>query len=197
MRFLIAFLNHRFVIWAVLASPMIVMTFGYARESLYYGEVLHASGEWSARLLMLTLAVTPLRTLFPRAGPPLWLMRRRRWLGVATFAYAAFHTVIYLVRKSDWSLVIREGLAFDMWTAWLSLGVLWLLALSSNDYSVRLLKRGWKRLHRWVYAAAILAFVHWIFIAFDIGPALIHLAILSCLEAWRVARVLRPARAKA
>lgn len=174
---------------------MLVLTVAYARGQMFYGEVLHISGELSARLLILALAVTPLRMIFARARWPIWLQERRRWIGVASFAYAMLHTVIYLQRKADWSAILADGLLFEMWTGWLALGIFLLLALSSNNFSVRLLKRTWKKLHRWVYVAAGLVFVHWVFTAFDIVPALVHLLIVVGLESYRLARYRVPANA--
>ncbi len=174
---------------------MVVMTVAYRQGGMFYGEVLHESGVLSARLLMLSLAITPLRMLFARARWPTWLLQRRRWFGVASFAYALQHTVIYLDKKADWPAILADGLLLEMWTGWLALGILMLLALSSNDLSVRLMKRAWKRLHRWVYAAAVLAFAHWIFIAFNFVPALVHLLILAGLEWFRLFRSHKPAGA--
>jgi sulfoxide reductase heme-binding subunit YedZ len=48
-------------------------------------------GEMSARLLIVTLMVTPPATLFPRGAATRWLRRYRRHLGVAAFADAALH----------------------------------------------------------------------------------------------------------
>lgn len=174
---------------------MVVMTVAYRQDQMFYGEVLHESGVLSARLLMLTLAITPLRMLFPRARWPAWFLKRRRWFGVASFAYALQHTVVYLDKKADWSVILADSVLPEMWTGWLALGILILLALSSNDFSVRLLRRSWKRLHRWVYVAAVLAFAHWVLIAFNFVPALVHLLMLAGLESYRMLRTRRPARA--
>lgn len=188
MHRLIFFLNHRLFIWALLALPMAVWTFAFVQGRMFYGEVLHASGELSARLLILTLAITPLRLMFPRARWPLWLVQRRRWFGVAAFAYALQHTLVYIDKQADLAVIAADALLFEMWTGWLALAIMLLLALTSNDVSLRLMKRAWKRLHRWVYAAAVLTFAHWIFTAFDILPALLHLLVLLALETFRLFR---------
>ena len=60
---------------------------------------------------------------------------------------------------------------------------------------VRKLGRAWKRVHRLVYAAAALTFAHWLLVAFDVVPALVHLAVLVALEAYRVTRARLSARA--
>lgn len=178
--------NSRYFVWALLALPFPLLTYSFAREYIFYGEMLHATGVLAVRLLIVALAVTPLSRLFPGAAFTRWLRRHRRYVGVAAFAYALLHTAVYVDKKAALGVIVREGLAFDMWTGWLSLFVLLVLALTSNDSSVRRLGRRWKRVHRWVHAAAVLAFAHWLFIAFDFVPALLHLLLLAALQALRL-----------
>ena len=52
--------------------------------------------------------------------------------------------------------------------------------------AVRALGRAWKRLHRLVYPAAILAFLHWVLTAYDPATAYVHVAILTAIEAVRI-----------
>lgn len=176
----------RYVLWLVLAVPFFWIVYRYATGGLFYGEVLHLSGELAARLLILTLAVTPLGLLFPRARWTRWLASKRRYLGIAVFAYAALHTVVYLDRKQSLRLIIDEARDFSMWTGWVALLIFLLLAVTSNDRAVRLLRRGWKKLHRWIYAATALTFLHWIFAAFDYLPGVIHLLVVAALESIRL-----------
>lgn len=178
-------LSSRAFVWLVLAAPFAYLSYGFLREQIYYGEMLHASGELSVRLLMLTLAVTPARHLFPKARWPRWLLTQRRYLGVAAFMYAALHTLVYL-DKQDLASIVEDSLAFEMWTGWLALLVFLLLAVTSNDRAVAWLKRRWKTLHRLVYVATALSFVHWIFSAFDVVPAIAHLVVVVALESVRV-----------
>lgn len=176
----------RYVLWLVLAAPFAWIGYGYASGGLFYGEVLHLSGEFAARLLILTLAVTPLRLLWPRAGWTRWLVAVRRYFGVAAFAYAMLHTVVYIDRKQSLALIVDEARDFSMWTGWVALLIFFALAVTSNDYAVRAMRRAWKKLHRWVYAAALLTFLHWIFAAFDYVPGVIHLLVLLLLESIRL-----------
>jgi sulfoxide reductase heme-binding subunit YedZ len=179
-------LNSRYFLWAVLAVPSLIMIRGYLTETIYYGELMHASGEVSARLLITTMAVTPLCLMLPNARWPTWLLRRRRYLGVAAFGYALLHTVFYLQKTAELSKILTESAAFEVWTGWLALLILVLLAATSNDRAVRMLRRAWIDLHRWVYAAAILTFLHWIFVAFSFLPGLIHALLLAALETIRI-----------
>ena len=66
------------------------------------------------------------------------------------------------------------------WTIWL---------LRNRNYSVRKLGRRWNALHRLVYPAAILTFVHWVLVAFDPVSGLVHAGVLVALETYRVAKI--------
>jgi sulfoxide reductase heme-binding subunit YedZ len=179
-------LNSRYFLWLLLALPLVWLVNAYRVGDLFYGEVIHVSGEFSARLLMLTMAVTPLRLMFGNARWPAWLLHRRRYFGVASFLYALLHTFVYLQKKASLALIWQESTSFNMWTGWLAFGIFLLLAITSNDAAVRRLRRTWKKLHRWVYLAALLSFTHWIFIAFDFTAGLIHFLILLFLEIFRL-----------
>jgi sulfoxide reductase heme-binding subunit YedZ len=173
-------------LWALLALPGVLMTYRYVQGATFYGEYLHSTGELGARLLIVTLAITPLRLLFPGAAWLAWLARRRRNLGVAAFGYSALHAIAYLQRQPGLTAVAEDAAEFAMSSGWLALLLLLALAVTSNDASVRLLKRTWKRLHRAVYVAALLTFAHWILSAFDPVPAAIHLGVLAVIEGSRL-----------
>ena len=179
-------LNSRYFLWAVLTLPCAWLLNALRADDLFYGEIIHASGELAARLLLLSLAITPLRLFFSESGWPNWLLHRRRYFGVAAAAYAGLHTLVYLDRKIGSGLLLQEAAEFSMWTGWLAMAIFVPLAITSNDASVRRLRRTWKKLHRWVYLAALLTFTHWIFVAFDIVPGLIHFLVLVLLETYRI-----------
>ncbi|HLF11092.1 MAG TPA: ferric reductase-like transmembrane domain-containing protein [Gammaproteobacteria bacterium] len=188
-------LDAPYLVWVLLALPAVFMTYNYVQGTIFYGELLHATGELGARLLIAAMAVTPLRLMFPNAGWVRWLMRRRRYLGVAAFGYSLLHAAVYLERQADFASIVEDALEIAMWTGWLALLVMLALAATSNDASLRLLRRGWKWLHRCVYAAAALTFAHWILSAFDPVPAAVHLGILAALEGVRLWKTyLNPAR---
>ena len=183
----------RWLLWLLLAVPAVVQTWRYVAEAIYYGEYLHWTGEQSARLLIVTLAVTPLRRFLPRAGWTAWLVARRRDLGVATFLYAVLHAVAYLVRRADVREILADAVEIGMAVGWIALFVFLALAATSNDASVRRLGARWKGLHRWIYAAALLTFLHWIATAFDPTAGYVHLGalvVVLALRAW-------PARGRA
>jgi sulfoxide reductase heme-binding subunit YedZ len=181
-----ALLNSRALVWGLLALPGAWSLASYLTGAATYGEALHQTGDLSVQLLILTLAVSPLRRLFPRAGWTRWLGRHRRAFGVAVFAYALFHTLLYLVRKADLGLILSEGARPDLLAGWLGLVVFAALAATSNDLSVRLLMAAWKRLHLLVYAGAALSFAHWLLTAYDPKFALIHAGVLAAVLCLRI-----------
>jgi sulfoxide reductase heme-binding subunit YedZ len=176
---------------ALLAVPWALLAIGYASGRLFYGELIHASGEWSVWLLILALAVTPLHRVFRRSWTT-WLVARRRYFGVASFAYALLHVTVYVLRQGDWPKILEEAAEAGMLTGWLAFALFVPLAITSNDVSVRRLGPAWKRLHRIVYAAAGLSFVHWILVAFDPTAAFVYLGVLVAFELGRFIRAVRP-----
>ena len=192
---LVRLLNASWFVWVLLALPGIVLTYRYARGVTFYGEYLHATGELGVRGLMLALAVTPLKLMFPDAGWVRWLAARRRYLGVAAFGYSLLHTVAYLERRATFTAIIEDAAELSLMTGWIALLVMLALAVTSNDAAVRALRSGWKRLHRTVYLAAVLTFAHWILSAFDPTAAYVYLGILAALEAIRLVLGYRMSRA--
>ncbi len=176
------------LLWLVLALPGLWILYRWAAApDLYgYGHAIGESGDWAAWLLMLTLAVTPIRLLFRRATWSTWLMSRRRDFGVASFAYAASHTIIYLANKASLDGILVDLGSPDILVGWLALALFVPLAATSNDIATRALKRSWKRLHRLVYPAAVLTFLHWVLASFDPTTALIHMAIMAAIELVRI-----------
>ena len=171
---------------ALLAVPWAWLAFGYLTGRSFYGEMVHASGDWAIWCLMAALAVSPLRSLFPQQAWTAWLLKRRRYLGVAAFAYALLHAAVYVLRQRELPVILAEALEAGLLTGWLAFAIFVPLALTSNDGSVRRLGRAWKRLHRAVYVAAVLSFAHWVLVAFDATAAYAHLAVLAGLETARL-----------
>lgn len=177
------------LIWLILALPAayILGSWAFVPDTYGYGHAVADSGDWAAWLLLATLAVTPVRLLFGPRPATNWLLKRRRDLGVASFAYATGHAVIYLWDRSALAEIIADATDLPLLTGWLALLIFLPLAMTSNDVSMRRLKRAWKKLHRLVYPAAVLTFAHWALTAFDPTTAYIHIGILAAIEIVRVA----------
>jgi sulfoxide reductase heme-binding subunit YedZ len=121
-------------------------------------ELLHATGLWAVRLLLLSLAITPLRQVLQL---PILVSLRRR-IGVAAFAYAAIHLAIFVVDKAfDLRVVFGEiVLRLYLTIGFAALLMLAALAATSTDAMVRRLGKRWQALHRLAYVASVLAVVH-------------------------------------
>jgi sulfoxide reductase heme-binding subunit YedZ len=193
MNGLLRILQSRYFLWTLLFIPWLLMTVRYLSGSLYYGEFVHVTGEFSARLLIVAMSATPLRLMFPESRWAKWLLRNRRYFGVATFAYALPHLAAYLVKLGSMAKIIEQSAEPGMWTGWIALLIFFVLAITSNNPSTRKLGRRWKQIHRFVYFAAVLTFAHWVLVAFDPIPGLIHASILLALEAYRLAKNARSA----
>jgi len=188
MSALLDIFHHRYFLWSVLGLPFVYLAYAYQQEQLFYGEVIHSTGELSVRAFMLALIATPLVMMFPGKAFPRWLKKSRRYFGISSFAYAALHTVVYLGKVDLWPDIVKEALMAEYWTGWIALAIFFVLAVTSNDSSVRLLKRAWKKLHRIAYLAGVLLFTHWVLVAFDRGPAIAHLLVLAGFEGYRIWR---------
>lgn len=122
-------------------------------------ELLHRSGNWGLRLLLLSLALTPLRKL---TGAN-WLIRFRRMLGLYAFFYACLHFLVFIVFEHElsipaiWSDILERPFIL---AGALALLLLVPLAVTSTKAMMRRLGRRWQQLHRAVYASAVLALLH-------------------------------------
>jgi methionine sulfoxide reductase heme-binding subunit len=147
--------------------------------------VTDVTGEWGLRLLLLTLAVTPLRRLTGWS----WPQRFRRMLGLFAFFYASLHllTWAWLDQELSWARIV-EDIALR---PYVTLGFLaWLLmvplALTSTRGMMRRLGRQWQRLHRLVYAVGLLGVLHYLWLVkADLLEPLVYLGLLAGLLALR------------
>lgn len=179
-----------YLLWAILSLP----GFGFAWQLVtstdpgIVQELLHPTGEFSARFLIIAMLASPLMLIFRTARFPRWLRRNRRYFGVASFAYAAAHTALYVIDRGTLDRVIEQVARLDIWTGWLAMVIFVPLAVTSADWALRTLGPAWKTLQRWTYAAAVLTLIHWAALH-DWGhpaAALVHFGPLAALEAYRL-----------
>jgi methionine sulfoxide reductase heme-binding subunit len=122
-------------------------------------EAIHQSGDWAVRLLLLSLAITPLR--FIGGWPQLILVRRM--LGLSALAYVALHIGLYVALEAfDVGKVAREiVLRFYLTIGFVAFTGLVILGSTSTDGMIRRLGAlRWNQLHRIVYGIALLALLH-------------------------------------
>ena len=127
--------------------------------------ITNTLGDWTFRLLLTSLALTPLRIVTGMA----WQMPLRRLLGLFAFAYAALHfgVWIFLDHFLNWpqmaaDLVKRPYITVGMLAL---LGLVPLAVTSTTGMIKRLGAARWKRLHRLVYAVAVFAALHFLWLA--------------------------------
>jgi methionine sulfoxide reductase heme-binding subunit len=154
-------------------------------------DITLTTGIWALRLLLVTLAITPLRRL--TGWNP--VIQYRRMLGLFAFFYASAHLLTYLV--------LDQGLAFEfilpdiVKRPYITVGMTAFLlmvplALTSTKGWIRRLGRKWQLLHRLVYLSGILACLHFIWkVKVVIGEPVYYAAILATLLGFRVLWTLR------
>jgi sulfoxide reductase heme-binding subunit YedZ len=179
------------------AAPLLWLVERVLREPQTLGanpvaEVTDSLGLWALRLLLLTLALTPLRWLLHSSRPILY----RRMLGLWAALYALLHLVMYVVvdQRIDWPVLVEDVLK----RPWITVGalgavILAVLSATSPHAVRRALGRTWDRLHRSVYAAALLGVWHYYWqVKKDVRAPLLYAAVLLALLLARVyARRLR------
>lgn len=178
------------VFWLALV-PFALLVYGAGTNTLGAdpADVLSLeTGRWALRFLLMSLAITPLRQITGQGR----LLPLRRTLGLYALFYAAWHVLVYLMFLLEWrwseigSDILERPYITVGFVAFL---VLIALGATSNRRMMRRLGRNWKRLHRWVYLAAILAFLHLLWILRgDVTDAVIYGAITVLLLGYRVYR---------
>ncbi len=145
----------------------------------------HATGDWAVALLLVSLALTPARSIFD--WMPLIHIRRR--VGVAAALYAVAHLLIYVLdQKWDLVVVATEIVKrFYLTIGFVSLLALVALAITSTNGWQKRLKRNWKRLHWLVYPAVALAILHFFIQSkVKIGEAAFAAGLFAWLMLWRL-----------
>ncbi len=152
-----------------------------------------ATGEWSIRILVTTLAITPLRYLLKM--PRLW--NYRRMIGLFALFYVSLHLIVFLMflLQWQWSDIGREIVERPYITVGFTAFILLLpLGLTSFQAAQRKMGRNWKKLHRLVYVISLLAILHIIWIVrssyFD---ALLYGSLVFICLGYRIMRNYSPA----
>ena len=148
------------------------------------------TGEWALRFLLITLALTPLAQLTGEIR----FVRQRRMLGLFALFYASVHFLSWMafILGFRWMAMAEELLerpyitiGFAAYLIILALGV------TSPRAMVRRLGKNWKRLHKLIYLAAVLALIHLLWILrTDIQEVVLYGGILAVLLGYRVFRKL-------
>jgi sulfoxide reductase heme-binding subunit YedZ len=157
--------------------------------------ITHFTGDWAIRLVVATLAVTPLRKLLHLPD----LVRFRRMIGLFAFFYGCLHLMIYLYfdRLLEFSSIAHDVAKRPFITMGMTafLLMLPLAATSTTGWIRRLGGKRWQALHRLVYGSAIAAVIHYYWLVkSDVRLPLMYGAIVAVLLLYRVAVWLRTGR---
>lgn len=148
-------------------------------------EVTHRTGDWTLRLLLITLTVTPARGLLS------WnfLLRLRRLLGLFAFFYACLHflTYVWLDQFFWWDEIVKDIVKRPFITVGFAAFVMLVpLAATSTNAMMKRLGRRWQPLHRLVYVSATLGVLHYLWLVkADVQRPLTYGALLVILLAYR------------
>jgi len=180
------------VLFAVALVPFTLLTLGVVQHSLGPNPaetLIRSLGDWTLRFLCLTLAVTPLRQWTGVAA----LARLRRMVGLFTAFYATLHFTAYAVFDMGlvWSDIVRDVAKRPFILVGTAAFLLLLpLAATSFNRAIRWLGGArWQRLHRVVYAIALLAILHFFWMRAgkrNFGEVAVYAAILGVLLGWRL-----------
>ncbi len=142
--------------------PLILLAGAYFTGNLTINPVQAAaqlSGDFAIIFLLLTLACSPINTLFEIP----MVLKLRRPLGLWTFYYASLHLLINvgLDYRFDFRLFRLDNMdkPYILWGL-LTITALTLLALTSRKWWKKTLGKNWKKLHKLVYIAGITAVIH-------------------------------------
>ena len=182
-------------VWVACLLPLACLVYWAAVGELTANPidfVTDTLGIWALRLLLASLALTPLRLVSGAA----WPVAFRRLLGLFAFFYAVLHLGVWALLDHflDWPRMLADLLGRRYITAGLlALLLLLPLAATSTGGMVRRLGgRGWRRLHRLVYPAALLAVLHYLWLAKPgFRPPVLYAAVLALLlgiRLWGAAR---------
>lgn len=185
------------LVFVVALAPLAELIAG----ALYFPEWLGANpaehitrstGNWTLRLLLATLAVTPLRLITGWN----WLLRLRRMLGLFAFFYGIVHfsSFVSFDHVFDVGEILRDIVKRPFITVgFIALVLMIPLAATSTNAMVRRLgAKRWLALHRLVYLIAPLGVLHfWWMVKRDITQPAIFAVVLFALLGFRLVLILR------
>jgi sulfoxide reductase heme-binding subunit YedZ len=162
--------------------------------------LIRATGDWTLRLLCITLAITPLRQAFNATS----LARFRRMLGLFTFFYGVLHFLSYswLDQGFDVDAIARD-IAKRPFILVGTATLLLMLPLAATSFNRAIKALGavrWQRLHRVIYAAALLALLHFFWMRaakHNFAEWSVYAVVIGALLGWRLWRRASSRRAQA
>ena len=178
-------------LWLLCCLPGAWLVWGAAYDALGANPaeyLIRATGDWTLRLLCVTLAVTPLRIMLGLPELAQW----RRMLGLFTYAYVMLHVLCYswLDMGFEWGDIAADIAKRPFILVGFSAFVLLTpLALTSFNRAIRWLgAKRWQWLHRLVYLVAVLAVLHFFWMRAgksNFAEVFVYASVILVLLAWR------------
>ena len=188
------------LVFTLAALPFAWLVYGAATGNLGANPaeyLIRATGDWTLRLLCLTLAVTPLRVV---AGLPA-LARFRRMLGLFVYFYVVLHLLSYSWFDMGFDVAdIAKDIAKRPFILVGFLGFVLLTPLAATPFNRAVQAMGagrWQLLHKLVYLIAGLGVLHFFWMRAgknDFAEVAVYAAILALLLGWRLVRRIRQKR---
>jgi sulfoxide reductase heme-binding subunit YedZ len=149
-------------------------------------ELAKLTGIWAIRFLIVALAMTPLRLVFNAPE----FVRNRRMLGLFALFYASCHFLVWIIflLGMQWGRIAEELIKRPYITiGFAAYLILFALGVTSPKAMVRKLGKNWKRLHRLVYTAGVLAVIHLLWIVrTDVGEVVLYGGLVAVLLGYRL-----------
>ena len=149
--------------------------------------ITHYTGDWTLRLVIIGLAVTPLRKILNLPS----LIRYRRMIGLFAFFYGCLHflTWIWLDKFFDvhelWADVVKRRYITVGFTAFVLM--IPLAVTSTAGWIRRLGGKRWALLHRLIYFTAVCGVVHYYWLVkSDIRLPVLYGFLVAIVLGWRV-----------
>ena len=147
--------------------------------------LMHVTGEWVMRFLVLVLLATPLaRNGWPR------LARYRRMLGLYVWFYATLHLLVFAQVYIGWSgeqLIAELAERPYVLVGFLGWLILVPLGITSAHVIRKKMGRHWRQLHKLIYAVPVLGWLHLLWLSrSDLGDAVIYGGVFFLLLVYRI-----------
>lgn len=177
------------LVFAAALIPAAALAYGFYTQDLTANPgdyITDQTGTWALAFLLISLTVTPIRRL---SG---WneIIRLRRMLGLFSLFYATLHmlTWVVFIHYFDVRFMIEDVFMRPFITVGMTVFlILAVLGVTSNRFSIRLLKRRWQTLHRLAYVAAIGGVLHfWQLVKQDTTEPVRWAAALAVLLGFRI-----------
>jgi len=176
--------------------PLLLLVVNWTQDNLTFNPIQALelrTGKYALVLLILSLACTPLNTVFGFRQA----LKVRRPLGLYAFLYASLHFLIFIGLDYQFDLFLLKEAIFEKRYALVgfSAGIILLaLAVTSTRGWMKRLGQTWAKLHKFVYLAGILVIVHYVWLVkSDIRTPLLYGAIVLMLLILRIPFVRRSA----